>query len=218
MQHELVKQGTIEAVGKAFNNWGDKMRLRDDPTKDLPELARTMWKKITNAAEKYNEPGRFTALIGYEWTSGPNGNNLHRNVIFRDGNTRADQIVPFSQYDSQDAEDLWAWMAAYEKKTGGRLLAIPHNGNLSNGLMFDDVTLTSKKPVDRDYAERRMRWEPIYEVTQMKGDGETHPTLSPKDEFANFERWDTGSFGPEIKTQAMLPREYAREAYRHGLA
>jgi hypothetical protein len=143
---------------------------------------------------------------------------LHRNVIFRDGKQRADQIVPFSQYDSQDPQDLWNWMEAYEKKTGGHALAIPHNGNISNGLMFDDVALLSKKPLDRDYAQARMRWEPVYEVTQMKGDGETHPVLSPTDEFANFERWDKGSFGPQPKTPEMLPREYAREAYKRGLA
>ena len=95
-------------------------------------------------------------------------------------------------------------MANYERLTGGRVLAIPHNGNLSNGLMFDDVTLTTKKPLDRDYAERRMRWEPLQEVTQMKGDGETHPSLSPSDEFASFERWDKGSFGAQ--------REDARHA------
>ena len=142
----------------------------------------------------------------------PGGNNLHRNVIFRDGKDKADQIVPFSQYDSFDPEDLWKWMAEYEKKTGGRLLAIPHNGNLSNGLMFDDVTLTTKKPLDRAYAEGRTKWEPIYEVTQMKGDGESHPLLSTRDEFAGFETWDKASFGPQPKTREMLPREYAREA------
>ena len=134
---------------------------------------------MIDAAEKYNEPGRFTAFIGYEWTSMPNGNNLHRNVIFRDGGDKASQIVPFSQYDSFDAEDLWQWMAAYEQKTGGKVLAIPHNGNLSSGLMFDDVTFGSKKPIDRDYAERRMKWEPVYEVTQMKGTG------GASDAFAN---------------------------------
>jgi len=109
-------------------------------------------------------------------------------------------------------------MSDAEKKTGTRLLAIPHNGNLSMGLMFDDVTLTTKKPIDRDYAERRMRWEPLYETTQMKGDGETHPALSPNDEFANFERWDKSSFGLEIHTPAMLPREYTREAFKRGLS
>ncbi len=108
--------------------------------------AQSMWQKLTGAAEKYNEPGRFTALIGFEWTGQPGGNNLHRNVIFRDGKQQADQIVPFSQYDSDDPQHLWDWMDAYEKKTGGRALAIPHNGNLSNGLMFDDVTLMRRSP------------------------------------------------------------------------
>ena len=134
----------------------------------------------------------------------------------RHGKGEADQVIPFSNYDSSDPEELWAWMQAYEEKTGGRLLAIPHNGNLSNGLMFDDVTFTGKK-LDRDYAERRMRWEPVYEVTQMKGDGEAHPSLSPNDEFADYGTWDKGSFGPEPKTQDMLPREYAREALKRGM-
>ena len=162
-------------------------------------------------------PGQFTALIGYEWTSSPDGNNLHRNVIFRDGKAKADQIIPFSQYDSIDPEDLWNWMASYEQRTGGKVLAIPHNGNLSLGLMFDDVTLTTKEPIDRDYATSRMRWEPIYEVTQSKGDGEAHPALSLNDEFSDFETWDKGSFGPGQHTPDMLPREYAREALKRGL-
>ena len=217
-QHDLVKQGTIEGVTKAYDNWMAVMGVRKDPLKEMTALTKSMWQKVTAAAEKYNEPGRFTALIGYEWTSNPDGNNLHRNVIFRDGKDKADQIVPFSQYDSIDAEDLWQWMADYEKKTGGRLLAIPHGGNISNGLMFDDVTLTTKKPLDRDYAERRAKWEPLYEATQIKGDGEAHPLLSTRDEFAGFEIWDKGSFGPQVKTKDMLPREYAREALKRGLA
>ena len=98
-----------------------------------------------------------------------------RNIVFRDGKDRADQVIPFSSYDSLDPEDLWDWMESYQSTTGGHLLAIPHNGNLSNGLMFDDVTFTSKKPLDREYAERRMHFEPVYEVTQIKGDGEAHP-------------------------------------------
>ena len=162
-------------------------------------------------------PGQFTALIGYEWSASPDGNNLHRNVIFRDGKAKADQIIPFSQYDSVDPEDLWNWMASYEQRTGGKVLAIPHNGNLSLGLMFDDVTLTTKEPIDRDYATSRMRWEPIYEVTQSKGDGEAHPALSLNDEFSDFETWDKGSFGPGQHTPDMLPREYAREALKRGL-
>ncbi len=214
--HDLVKAGK---GFEAYNVWGAAMLARQDPLKAQAQtIARPAWQRITAAAEKYNEPGRFTAIIGFEWSAGPNGNNLHRNILFRDGKDKADQIIPLSYYDTDDPEQLWNWMADYENKTGGRLLAIPHNGNLSNGLMFDDVTLTTKKPLDRAYAERRQRWEPLYETTQMKGDGETHPSLSPNDEFANFERWDKGSFGPELKTPAMLPREYTREALKRGLA
>jgi hypothetical protein len=203
--------------GDAYTLWGEGMSARKDPLKGQEALTRTMWERLTAAAEEFNEPGRFTALIGFEWTSSPGGNNLHRNVVFRDGKDEADQVIPMSNYDSSDPEDLWEWMAAYEAKTGGRLLAIPHNGNLSNGLMFDDVTFTEKQAIDRDYAERRMRWEPVYEVTQMKGDGEAHPALSPNDEFADYGTWDKGSFGPEPKTPEMLPREYAREALKRGL-
>ncbi|MEG0822218.1 MAG: DUF3604 domain-containing protein [Burkholderiaceae bacterium] len=213
--HDRVKAG--DPIG-AYNAWRGARTAGTNTLESNQAMLRPSWQRITAAAEKYNEPGRFTAFIGYEWTSDPSGNNLHRNLVFRDGKRHADQILPLSSADSKDPEQLWEWMAAYEKKTGGRLLAIPHNGNLSNGLMFDDVTLTSKKPIDRDYAERRMRWEPIYEITQMKGDGETHPLLASRDEFANFERWDRGSFGPQPKTRAMLPREYAREALKRGLA
>lgn len=216
MEHDLVKSGQEGGI-KAYENWMEKTGKREDPLKDMPELAAEMWQREIDAAEKYNAPGQFTAFIGYEWTSQPEGNNLHRNVIFRDGGDKARQVVPFSQYDSFDPEDLWAWMQGYEAKTGGKLLAIPHNGNLSNGLMFDDLTFTGK-PLDRDYAERRRKWEPLYEITQMKGDGESHPLLSPDDAFADFEVWDKGSFGAEPKTPDMLPREYAREAFKRGLA
>lgn len=212
--HDLVRSGK---GGDAYNLWGGYMFKRQDPLKDSEAITRSMWERTTAISEKYNEPGKFTAFIGFEWTSTPDGNNLHRNVIFRDGKAKADQVVPFSQYDSVDPEDLWQWMNATEQKTGGRVLAIPHNGNLSSGLMFDDVTLTTKKPLDRGYAQRRMRWEPLYEVTQMKGDSEAHPALSPNDEFADFERWDKGSFGPQVHIPDMLPREYAREALKRGL-
>jgi hypothetical protein len=213
--HDLVKAGKGP---DAYNEWITRMNALDDPFKGNDVIAKTAWAQVTAAAEKYNEPGRFTAFIGFEWTSMPDGNNLHRNVIFRGSKTEADKIIPISQYDTTDPEVLWQWMSDVEAKTGNRLLAIPHNGNMSLGLMFDDVTLTSKKPLDRDYAQRRMRWEPLYETTQMKGDGETHPALSPKDEFAaNFERWDKGSFGTGVHTPAMLPREYTRETYKRGL-
>ena len=172
MVHDLVKSGKST---RAFNEWIAKMQALDDPFAGNTKMAETAWRDITAAAEKYNEPGRFTAIIGFEWTSGPSGDNLHRNVLFRDGKDKADQIIPISYYDTSDPEELWEWMDNYETKTGGRMLAIPHNGNVSNGRMFDDVTLITKEALSRDYAERRSRWEPVYEVTQSKGDGETHP-------------------------------------------
>ena len=168
-------------------------------------------------AERYNEPGRFTALIGYEWTSNTAGNNLHRVVIFRDGKDKADQIVPFSSIDSDNPAMLWRFMDAYTAKTGGDVLAIPHNGNLSNGRMFALVDFDGRR-MTREYAETRARLEPVYEVTQMKGDGETHPFLSPNDEFAGFELWDKGNLDlTTLKTPDMLQYEYAREALKNGL-
>jgi hypothetical protein len=205
--------------GEAFATWRKSRAGGVDPMGGGAEaLTKTAWQMITAAAEKYNSPGAFTAFIGYEWTSVPAGRNLHRNIIYRDGKAAADQMLPFSAYDSEDAEDLWTWMARYESKTGGRMLAIPHNGNLSNGLMFDDVTFTAQQPIDLDYAKRRARFEPLYEVTQMKGDGEAHPVLSPTDEFADFETWGkTGINSTVPKTPDMLPREYARGALKRGL-
>ena len=202
----------------AWKIWSDSKATGNDPLADHPEIYRTAWSRITQAAEDHNRPGRFTAFIGFEWTSNPGKNNLHRNVIFRGDKSSADTIIPFSNFDSFDPEDLWAWMHRFEQNTGDRVLAIPHNGNLSNGLMFDDVTLGSREALDADYASRRMRWEPLYETTQMKGDGEAHPLLSAADEFADFETWDKGQLGPAPKTPDMLPREYAREALKRGLA
>ena len=185
-------------------------------TKD-PALMRPVWDEVVKTAERYNEPGKFTALIGYEWTSLVRGNNLHRVVVYRDDADRAGRVLPFTLADSADPEDLWEAMAAYEKETGGRALAIPHNGNLSNGLMFDLQTLSGGR-IDRDYAERRQRWEPLYETTQIKGDGETHPLLSPDDEFADYETWDLGNLDmSQAKTEAMLPGEYTRSGLKRGL-
>ena len=182
---------------------------------------RGAWAETIAAAEKYNQPGAFTAFIGYEWTSNTGGNNLHRNVVFRDNGDKASQVEPFTVYPpagSDKPQDLWKWMSTYEERTGGRVLAIAHNGNLSNGRMFPMVESFTGKPFDRDYIETRAKWERLYEATQTKGDGETHPILSPSDEFANFERWDFGNLDASVpKTRDMLQHEYARMALRNGL-
>jgi uncharacterized protein DUF3604 len=181
---------------------------------------RSAWQETIEAAEQANAPGRFTAFIGYEWTSNTGGNNLHRNVIFRDGGDKAGRIVPYTVLPpgSDNPRDLWKWMAAYEDKTGGRVLAIAHNGNLSNGRMFPIVEPGTGRRIDREYAETRVKWERLYEATQIKGDGETHPLLSPNDEFANFERWDKGNLDmSEAKQPDMLQYEYARSGLKLGL-
>ncbi len=211
--HDLVKAGDLFG---AYVLWGGAMMEVTDPIDD-DDLTRTIWNRIVDTAERYNEPGVFTSLHGFEWTSSYEANNLHRIVMFRDDAKQVEGLVPFSNYDSSDPEDLWDWMEAYENDTGGRVMAFAHNGNLSNGLMFDDVRFNGE-PIDVEYAERRMRWEPLYEVTQIKGDGETHPMLSPNDEFADYGTWDRGNFGTALKTPEMLPREYARTALARGLA
>lgn len=216
--HDTFHKGGIDSIVATYEMWVKKLHTLDDPLKDQTALSQSLWQRATDAAERHYMPGKFTTLIGFEWTLMPDGNNLHRNVIFRDGKEMVDSLIPLSSYDTQDPRKLWDWMERYENETGGKVLAIPHNGNLSNGLMFDDVTLVEKLPIDRAYANRRMRWEPIVEVTQIKGDGEAHPLLSPDDEFADFETWDKGAMGVAPKTPDMLPREYAREAYKRGLA
>ncbi|MCX2721738.1 DUF3604 domain-containing protein [Roseibium salinum] len=178
------------------------------------------WQETIAAAEEFNDPGRFTAFIGYEWTSNTGGNNLHRNVIFRDNGDKASQVEPFTvypPYGSDNPADLWKWMESYEQKTGGNVLAIAHNGNLSNGLMFPVVESFGKK-LDSDYVETRAKWERLYEVSQTKGTGEAHPYLSPNDEFADFELWDKGNLdGSVAKKNEMLEFEYSRAAHKNGL-
>jgi len=181
----------------------------------------SIWEQVVDAAERFNDPGRFTAFIGFEWTSLVAGNNLHRNVIFREGAAKAGQVVPYTAqppFGSTDPLDLYAYLENYESKTGGSALALAHNGNLSNGIMFPvDRQYTGRK-LDRKYVEARARWEPMYEVTQIKGDGETHPLLSPDDAFADYETWDAGNLDlSEAKTDDMLQYEYAREALKNGL-
>jgi hypothetical protein len=181
---------------------------------------KTIWDAYVDVAEEQNDPGRFSAIIGYEWTSTEDGNNLHRNVLYRDGGDRARQMVPYTTAESFNPEDLWKWMARFEETTGGSVLTIAHNGNLSNGIMFPvETNPATGEPLSGDYMRDRIRWEPIYEITQIKGDGETHPLLSPNDEFADFETLDAGDLNLTVaKKPEMLQYEYAREALKNGLA
>jgi hypothetical protein len=179
------------------------------------------WEETIEAAEKYNDPGIFTAFIGYEWTSNTGGNNLHRVIIYRDDANKASIMEPYTTLKpegSDNPRDLWKWMAQYKNKTGGRLIAIAHNGNLSNGIMFPVIESFTDKQIDKEYAQTRAKWEPLYEATQIKGDGETHPFLSPNDEFADYETWDQGNLDLSvIKENDMLQYEYARTALQTGL-
>lgn len=210
-------QGAEAAMDIIASFSGNKMP-KGFPTPGTPAY-RNAWQETIKAAEAYNEPGRFTAFIGYEWTAG-GSSNLHRNVVFRGNGAQAGLVEPFTTLPplgSGDPVDLWKWMAATEQKTGTEVLAIAHNGNVSNGLMFPVVETFGKK-LDRDYVQTRARWEPLYEVTQTKGTGEAHPFLSPNDEFANFELWDKGNLdGTATKAKDMLELEYARSALKNGL-
>ncbi|MGI9364215.1 MAG: DUF3604 domain-containing protein [Rhizobiaceae bacterium] len=189
----------------------------DEPLIDNPKAIKNAWQNYTALADKYNEPGIFSAIIGFEWTS-EGANNIHRNVMFRGGADMANRTLPFSQFDSKNPEKLWAYLDDFEKKTGGDVLAIPHNGNLSNGRMFS-MTTYGGEPLTAELAALRAKFEPVVETTQIKGDSEAHPILSPDDEFADFDTWDASNLnGTEAKTQAMLEFEYTREALKTGLA
>ncbi|MEM8498242.1 MAG: DUF3604 domain-containing protein [Pseudomonadota bacterium] len=181
------------------------------------DFFKKVWNDYLTTADAYNQPGHFTTVIGYEWTSSKDGDNLHRNVLYREGAEKANGALPYTTVESSYPEDLWNWMAAYERSTGGQVLALAHNGNISNGLMFPEINPRTGKALSKDYVEARARWEPLYEVTQIKGDGETHPFLSRNDEFADYETWDRANFAGTWKTKAMLPYEYAREALKMGL-
>ena len=181
----------------------------------------SVWEEVCANADRHNDPGTFTAFIGYEWTPPtrhPKSPNLHRNIVFEGGADEVSQILPFSYQESENVEDLWAYLKDYEDRIGGKVLAIPHNGNLSAGVMFalEDY---DGNPLSEAYAKTRARWEPLYEVTQYKGDGETHPILSPTDEFADFETWHVPAFFEERPANwaEMKRTEYARSALKLGL-
>ena len=187
-----------------------------DPTAGL-DLDGDLWNEIVETVDAYYEPGVFTSLSGYEWTSTPLGNNLHRVVVFGDGADKTGQTRPFTYFESEDPEPLWDYLAAYEEMTGGSAISVPHNGNVSNGIMFAPTKFDGS-PMDAEYAAKRIRWEPMHEVTQIKGDEETHPMLSPDDEFADFETWDVANIsGTVAKTPEMLRYEYGRSALKVGL-
>jgi hypothetical protein len=219
--HDRINQGgdtalaaTMEVIETFAGITGKKI---PDIVMDK-DFVGSVWGRYLETAEKYNEPGRFTTIIGYEWTSTEGGNNLHRNVLYKDGANEAKQMLPYTTAESFNPEDLWKWMESFEEKTGGRLLALAHNGNVSNGLMFPEINPVTGKPLTKSYAETRIRWEPIYEVTQIKGDGESHPYLSPNDEFAGYDTlWDKANLGPVPKKPEMYQYEYAREALKNGL-
>ncbi|MHC5065223.1 MAG: DUF3604 domain-containing protein [Planctomycetota bacterium] len=222
--YDMIQQGGQEAVKVAV-----EIIVAFSKNEFPPALAmtpgkpsfRSAWEVTIDAAEKYNEPGKFTAFIGYEWTSNEKGNNLHRVVIFRDDAHKASMVVPYTTLPplgSPNPVDLWKWMNAYQDKSGGQVLAIAHNGNLSNGRMFPMVDSFTGQPFDADYATTRINMEPLYELTQIKGDGEAHPFLSPNDEFADYETWDQGNLDlSELKTDEMLQYEYARSGLQIGL-
>ncbi|MDE0450908.1 MAG: DUF3604 domain-containing protein [Gammaproteobacteria bacterium] len=177
-----VNQGLGEGLGSA--DYGTDERFQ-----------RTVWDQVVASAEEHNDPGTFTTFVGYEWTG-----RGHRNVVFGDGPELTSQIVPYSSLDSSDPEDMWAYLEDYEERLGGKALAIPHNGNMSRNRMFA-FTNFQDEPLDQAYARTRSRFEPLYEVTQIKGDGETHPLLSPTDEFADYEvfRWGVTLSQPDTK-------------------
>jgi hypothetical protein len=220
--NEMIKSGQgAEAAMDIIRSFGAGKISKAIMPVPGTQAYQSAWQETIAAAEAYNEPGRFTAFIGFEWTSNTGGNNLHRNVIFRDNADKASVVEPFTTIKplgSDNPRDLWKWMTAYEDKTGGNVLALAHNGNLSNGIMFPIIESFTGKPVDKEYVEQRAKWERLYETTQMKGDGEAHPVLSPNDEFADFETWDKGNLDLTVaKKPEMLEFEYARSALKNGL-
>jgi hypothetical protein len=216
--HDMMNEGGESAAAAMMELIAAQSNKKLPPLVMDPKFAKSAWERTTAIAEKYNEPGQFSALIGYEWTSNAGGgDNLHRNVIYRDGKDKADQALPMTTFVSENPEELWKWMDGWEKKTGGKLLAIPHNGNLSNGRMFELQTFEGK-PITRDWAEQRARWEPLFEAIQFKGQSEAHPSLSPNDEFtAGYELWDRGNLNLVPKKPGMIQYEYMREALKNGL-
>ncbi len=214
VNHERLKTGSL---------WPGNRR---DVALRHPGFRQAVWDLVTSNADKYNNPGSFTAFVGYEWTS--NIAAQHRVVLFKDPGKTVRQVLPFSSWDGPQPEALWDYLERYSSQTGGDAISIPHNSNLTFGRMFaiDDST---GEPFTTDYARTRSRWEPIAEITQIKGDSETHPIISPDDEFADFERWNGWAGreeGGEIwngnrtrkRPHNLIRYEYVRSALQLGLA
>jgi hypothetical protein len=182
------------------------------------EVRKTIWQQITAAAEQHNDPGTFTTFLGWEWSSLPNAANLHRVVFTAAGAEKGDQFIPYSAIDSSRPEDLWNWLDSTSKALDIDFVAIPHNSNISKGKMFDLVD-SEGRPLDANYARTRMRWEPLVEATQIKGDSETHPLLSPDDAFADFEsyRFLIDTRPNADKTASVTAGSYVRAALNRGL-
>lgn len=196
--------------------------IRSDPALlselDNKDLARTHWATNMDAAEKHNKPGEFTTLVGWEFSPTPDGANLHRIVVSSIDPSAAKTFLPFSANDSGDPADLWRWLDETQKKTGGDYVSIPHNSNISKGRMFATVDYQGR-PIDADYARLRAAWEPIAEVTQIKGTSETHPAISPNDEFAAFEFFNQliEARADAQQTPTTTPADYVRGALKTGL-
>ena len=187
---------------------------QEDPELASPEIKKNVWKEMIETADKHYEPGKFTTFPAFEWTSNPNSQNLHRVVLFQNSKTLPE--IAYSAMDSDKPEDLWDWMEL-QRNNGSTLFAVPHNGNASNGLMFPVETSYGGSNVKTlEYAQTRMRNEPLYEISQIKGTSETHPTLSPNDEFGDFELWDY-----TLAATALPPEHkkggYMRDAYKRGI-
>ncbi len=186
---------------------------KSDPQLSDPALARTVWADIVKAAEANYVPGKFTTFAGFEWTSNPEKRNLHRVVVFRDTAKLPDLVI--SALDSDDPESLWKWMGDQRAK-GSTLFAIPHNGNASDGRMFETVKFDGQ-PIDAAYNATRAANEPLYEITQIKGTSETHPDLSPTDEFAGFEQWDY-TLSADFERPTHRKGSFARQALLDGMS
>ncbi len=214
--HAMLKAGP-EETAEIMVEYGDALRKRHDLL-NSPPFKKYIWQTVVAKAEAFNDPGVFTAFIGYEWSSGRGGGNMHRVVLFRDGAERTKQLIPFSSFDGDRPRELWQFMQNYERTTGGQVIAIPHNPNVSAGLMFS-LADSDGNAMTTEYARDRARWEPLLEVTQFKGDSETHAFLSPNDEFADYESWDRfAGWSTNPHQDNMFAAEYARPALRNGLA